>query len=626
MRLYAGSSQQFIDDTVQNQITEKLRTAFFYHFRCNPQPNEVNSWRNSLRSLSQVIQYAELLYHGIILEYQLPLSSKRLDCMICGKDDVGKDNAVIVELKQWEKCEEGDTDRLVSTWVGGAKRDVLHPSVQVGQYQRYLQDVHTAFYDDDPVNLYACSYLHNYNHDESDVIFSSRYQEHVNRCPLFTADHVNRLRDYLIPKLKGAEGMDVLKRVEESKYRPNKKLMEHVNNMIRSRSEYILLDEQLVVFDRVFATAKKGFHDRQKTIIIVKGGPGTGKSVIAINLMADLLKNGYNAHYATGSRAFTETLREVVGSRGSAQFKYFNSYARAQFNDIDFLILDESHRIRSTSNSRFTRKELKSNKSQIQELVDASKVSVFFIDDKQVVRPNEIGSSAYIREQAKINNCKLFEYELDIQFRCAGSDSFINWINNTLGVERTASVLWDKKEIFDFQIMDSPLQLENEIRKKVALGFTGRLAAGFCWSWSNPKVDGTLEDDVVIGDFKRPWDARPEAKHLAPGIPSASLWAYDPNGINQIGCVYTAQGFEFDYIGVIFGKDLIYDPKKADWVAIKENNADSVVKRSKEKLIDLVKNTYRVLLTRGLKGCYVYFMDEDTKNFFKSRIESSKEG
>jgi len=622
MRLYAGTSQQFLEDTVQNQIAEKLKAAFFYHFRYKPSPNEIHSWQNSLRSLSQVIQYAELLYHGIILEYQLPLSSKRLDCMICGRDQMRKDNAVILELKQWEKCQEAESDQLVSTFIGGGMRDILHPSVQVNQYQMYLQDVHTAFYDDpDPVNLSSCSYLHNYHCYGGDVIFAPRYKKHLEKSPLFSADDVEKLKDFLLPKLEEGEGMDVLQRIEESKYRPNKKLMEHVSTMIKERSEYILLDEQLVVFEKVLLTAKKGFNDKQKTMIIIKGGPGTGKSVIAINLMADLLKQGYNAQYATGSRAFTETLRKAIGIRGSVQFKYFNSYGQAEYNIVDVLISDEAHRIRETSNSRFTKKHLRSNKSQIQEIIDVSKVSVFFIDDKQVVRPNEIGSSEYIKKNAEQNNCKVFEYELDIQFRCAGSDAFVNWINNTLGIERTANVIWEEKEEFDFKIIDSPEELENEIREKVAQGFTGRVTAGFCWPWSNPRPDGTLLDDVIIGDYKRPWDAKPEARKLAPGIPPASLWAYDPNGINQIGCIYTAQGFEFDYAGVIFGNDLVYDSQQATWVGNKEHSADNVVKRSKEQFTDLVKNTYRVLLTRGLKGCYVYFMDESTRNFFKSRIE-----
>jgi hypothetical protein len=209
-----------------------------------------------------------------------------------------------------------------------------------------------------------------------------------------------------------------------------------------------------------------------------------------------------------------------------------------------------------------------------------------------------------------------------VQFRCFGSDAFVNWVDNTLGIRRTANVIWERKEEFDFKIMGSPEELEEAIRKQVELGFTGRVIAGYCWHWSMPDQVGNLKDDVVIGGYRRPWDARPEAKKLAPGIPKATLWADDPNGINQVGCVYNAQGFEFDYVGVIFGPDLRYDFDSQRWEGHPEDSHDSTVRSSRDRFVDLVKNTYRVLLSRGMKGCYIHFMDKDTERFFRSRIEN----
>jgi len=413
-----------------------------------------------------------------------------------------------------------------------------------------------------------------------------------------------------------------LARVEKSEYRPSKKLMEHVGKVIKGIPQYILLDEQLVVYDKVFACARKGFHRKKKTAIIIKGGPGTGKSVIAINLMADLLLKGYNTHYATGSRAFTQTLRNIIGTRGAVQFKYFNSYVEAEYNAVDVLICDEAHRIRETSSNRFTPEAKRNNVPQLHEIIDASKVAVFFIDDDQVVRPDEIGSVDYIHSYAENAGCDLYEYELEVQFRCSGSDAFVNWINNTLDIRKTANVLWNAEEDFDFQIFESAESLDHAIRRKVAEGFTARMTAGFCWDWSKAYPDGTLKNDVVIGNYKKPWNAKPEARRIAKGIPKATLWAYDPNGIDQIGCIYTAQGFEFDYVGVIFGKDLVYDFDNQEWNGIKENSSDPVVRRSKNRFVDLIKNTYRVLLSRGMKGCYVYFMDKETERFIRSRTEN----
>ena len=625
MRLYAGSSGQFVEDTVLNQIAGKLKNAFFSYYRYNPPQAEVNSWQNSLRAMAGILQYGDLLDHGVMLEYQLPLTSRRLDFMVTGKGQSNADNAVIVELKQWEKCGSADGANEVATFVGGATREVLHPSAQVGRYRMYLSDTHTAFHEgDNPVLLAACAYLHNYPHDPDDVLYDPKFESVLSSDPIFTMDEAPDLMGYLQERLSAGQGIEVLKRVEESRYRPSRKLMDHVGQVINGNSQYVLLDEQVVAYDKVRALAKKGFHDRRKMVIIIKGEPGTGKSVIAIKLMADLLLSGYNAHYATGSRAFTNTLRKIIGSRGAVQFKYFNSYPAAQPDEIDVLIADESHRIRRTSNNRFMAAAERSNLAQIEELLRAAKVCVFLIDDVQVVRPDEIGSVEYIRRHAQAMNCNIFEYELEAQFRCSGSDAFVNWIDNTLGIRRTANVLWEGNESFDFKIFDSPQAVDEAIRTKAAEGQTARMTAGFCWKWSRPKPDGTLVEDVVIGEYRRPWNAKPETARLARGIPKAYLWAHLPGGIDQIGCIYTAQGFEFDYVGVIFGKDLLYKFEQQEWVGDRQQSHDTVVRRSRDKFADLVKNTYRVLLSRGMKGCYVHFMDKETEHFFRSRMESDK--
>lgn len=622
MRLYAGSSWQFIEDTVQNQIAEKLRLAFAEQYRFNPSRAEVSSWRNSLRAMCSIFQRANLTDHGVLLEYQLPFSSKRLDCMVCGRDAKQRDSAVIVELKQWDSCRIAEGDNEVLTWVGGGNREVLHPAAQARQYKRYLEDVHTAFYEEPSIALNACSYLHNYAAEQDDPLYADKYREAIDECPLFASDDTEALCEFLAVPLSNGNGLDVLRRVEAGKYRPSKKLMEHVAGVIRGDSAYTLLDEQLVVYDKVFAIVRKGFHGRKTTVLIVKGGPGTGKSVVALNLMADLLKEGYNAHYATGSKSFTETLRKVIGRRAAPQFKFFNSYVDAEPNAVDVLICDESHRLREKSLSMYMRKADRPKTLQVEELLRAAKVCVFLIDDKQSVRPNEIGSTGFIREHAEEADCAIHEHELEVQFRCKGSEAFVSWLDNTLGLDRTAHVLWTGNEDFDFRIMESPEALDSAIKNKVREGYAGRLVAGFCWPWSpRPRSDGTLEEDVTIGDFRRPWNARHNATGLAKGIPKAQFWAYEPGGMGQVGCIYTAQGFEFDYVGVIVGPDLTYDLDKQKWLGRPRESKDLGLRGSGEAFVDLVRKAYRVLFSRGMAGCYVYFMDKDAERFFRSRVE-----
>jgi hypothetical protein len=627
MRLYSGMSEDFIRDTARNQIADRLREAFFTYYRHAPSPGEVNSWRNSLRALKDVVDEAGLTDHGVLLEYQLPLSSKRIDCLFCGRDRSANDRAVIVELKQWEACSTTDADNLVQTWVGNSLRDVLHPAVQVDRYRQYLADTHTAFHEGPtPIDLSSCAYLHNYHLAPDDPLREPKFHEVLSTSPVFDADGWSSLGSFLVERLALGAGAPVLQRIERSRYRPSRKLMDHVADTIRSKSPWILLDEQLVVYERIRAAARRAFEDRRKQVIIVRGGPGTGKSVIAINLMADLLREGRNTHYVTGSRAFTETLRSIIGTRSPAVFKYFNSYAQADHNGVDVLVCDESHRIRATSISRFTPKAKRSGQPQAHELIEASKVTVFFVDDRQTVRPNEIGSADYLTEQARALGATVSDYTLEVQYRCAGSDRFVQWIDNTLGIRRTADIIWDGADGFDFRILGSPDELEGAIRARADDGVTARMVAGFCWPWSDPGPDGTLVYDVVIGNFRRPWNAKPNSRRLARGIPPASLWANDPAGIDQVGCVYTAQGFEMDYVGLIWGTDLRYIPDEARWQGNPSASHDTVVKRSGDRFLDLVKNTYRVLLSRGMKGCYVCFLDKETERFVRSRMEGALGG
>jgi hypothetical protein len=621
MRLYSGTTKSLIEDSTYNRIATKLKDAFFTEFRYQPSPAEVNSWNNSLRAVSQVFQAGGLLDHGVLLELQLPLTSKRLDCLVTGYDGMKAPNAVIIELKQWGGCKGASGKNEVATFVGGNVRDVLHPAVQVGRYMTYLTDCHTAFQGEDGINASACSYLHNYSPTKDDPLFLPQFSEQVKKCPVFTAGHVPQLAEFLDQRIHTGDNGVVAATVEQSKYRASKKLLDHVARLIKGKPEYVLLDEQLVVYDKVVEAAMEGIKGKKKVAIIVRGGPGTGKSVIAMNLLGDLSGAGLNAHYVTGSRAFTSTIREIVGSRGAAQVRYFNSYMGADVNVIDVIIADEAHRIRETSNSRRTPKIKRSKRPQIEELLKACRTSVFFIDDNQIVRPGEIGSTQYIKAEAEKLHCDVCEFELEAQFRCAGSHAFVSWINNTLGIQRTPHVMWNQADEFDFRIMPTPQALEDAIREKLGKKSTARLTAGFCWPWSKPRSNGTLVDDVVIADYVRPWNAKSEFGRLAPGIPKESLWAYDSGGVNQIGCVYTAQGFEFDYVGVIFGPDLIYIPETADWKGDKTKSYDREVKKSRDRFTQMVKNTYRVLLTRGMKGCYVHFMDKNTENFFRSRME-----
>jgi DUF2075 family protein len=620
MHLYSGSSVDFVADATQNRIATKLEKSFFDAYRYKPGQSEVRSWQNSLRAMSQAITLGGFEDHGVVLEWRLPLSSRRLDCMLTGHDVEERPNAVIVELKQWETAAPSNIDDCVNTFIGGGVREVLHPSRQVGNYQRYMLDTHTTFSTGN-VALQACSYAHNVTVAEEAALFDAKFETLLQQYPLFAGDQVDELVDFLNASLAAGNGGPVLQEVLGGRYHMHKRLLEHTAGVIRREPTYILLDEQQVAFNGILTHVRARNLSMTKTAVIVRGGPGTGKSVVALNLVAELAGEGIAVHHATGSKAFTENVRKVVGTRGSEMFKYFNSYMNDPGFELDVVICDEAHRIRESSVNRFTPKAARTEKPQIQELIEVAKVSVFFIDDDQVVRPGEVGSAALIKGAAAELGAHVVEYELESQFRCNGSDSYIQWVENTLDIRKTPHVLFDPADEFDFDVVDSPQELEALIRLKAAEGHTARLSAGFCWPWSEPNVDGSLVHDVQLGDWSMPWNAKDVKRKLASDIPKSNFWASDPNGVNQVGCVYTAQGFEYDYAGVIFGKDLVYRPREG-WVGQREFSQDRTVKRAKSSadFLSLVKNTYRVLLTRGLKGCYVYFEDDQTRDFVLSRL------
>ena len=622
MHLYSGTTEQFIGDAVRNRLATQLADRFFDEFRYRPSPSEVTSWQNSLRAMSDVLQLADLKDQGILVELRLPLTSKRLDCLVTGTDRVRGDSAVIVELKQWTNAGRSTITDCVTIAHGSRIKDHLHPSAQVAGYQRYLLDTHPAF-SDGSVSLDGCAYLHNATFNPSSPIFDPALSRLTDRYPAFAGDQADGLASFLDDRIAGPDDGSILDKIASTTFRPHKRLLDHVARVIRHEPAFVLLDEQQVAYNAIMDSVRAAGQNKQQVAFLVEGGPGTGKSVIAVNLVAELSALGLRSIHATGSKAFTQNLRQNVGTRATALFSYFMSLASIS-EQLDVLVLDEAHRIREVSGNRFTRKADRSGKSQIDDILDASRVTVFFIDDLQVVRPEEVGSSELIRNAAaEARGIPIREFELEAHFRANGSDGFVQWIDNTLDIGRTPQILWPMSDDFDFRVVDSIEALEALIRGQAAQGATSRLVAGFCWPWSNPEPDGQLVSDVVVGDWRMPWNARAEAGRLAAGIPKSDYWASDPGGLNQVGCVYTAQGFEFDYVGVIFGRDLVYRPG-VGWVGQPSESKDRYVASknvSTEAFTEYVKNIYRVLLSRGLRGCYVHFLDVQTRDFVLSRLE-----
>jgi len=614
MRLYEAPLEEFKKDVILNQIADKISNNFENYYKRKTNKSEYRSWQNSLPKIKDVVEIAKLKDNNIIIEYELPFSKKsRIDVILLGKNIHNKDNIVIIELKQWsnEYVKETEDEGNLIVDYGKYKKIRAHPSSQVEGYYWHLKDYMTIFEEKDPAILSACVYCHNYNKGNNEILYLPKFKEKITKYPLFSKQDAINLGQYLKERLSNGKGKEVLNRFNLSILKPSKKLLDHTGKMINEQRIFNLIEEQQTAYNTIMSKARKITNTKEKAVIIVKGGPGTGKSVIALEVMGELLRLGRNVVHATGSSTFTKTLRKILGIRSAKQFKFFNSFMESKENENTVLICDEAHRIRKTSENRFTKKEKRNNTPQIDELIKSSKLSIFFIDELQVVRPNEIGNINLIKESAKRLGAKIYETEeLKTQFRCGGSDRYLKLIENILKIKDEEIDIEENLKM-DIKILDSPYKLKQLIDEKNKIKKnSGRIVAGFCWPWSKQKIDGSLINDVKIGDFEMPWEQKDQFWK----------WATEDSGMNQIGTVYTVQGFEFDYIGVIFGNDLVYDLNKKKWIAKPENSKDIVLKRGNKDLLNHLKNIYRVLLSRAHKGIYIYFIDKDTEKYFKSKL------
>lgn len=624
MIVYQGKTYDFCNDVRFNRITDIMENNFYNQRGYRPPKNEKRAWQNSLSRISDLIQIAELRDNFIVLEYEIPYNQSRLDCLLYGEDENKISHIVLIELKQWESVtalpDEGNFK--VETFIGGKEHIVIHPSQQVKGYHQYLYDFISEFENPPPLKLFSCAYCHNYSKKNNSGLLDPIYEELIKQHPLYCKEDVEEIAKELKLRLNNGKGFEIFNRFIRSSIKPSKKLLDNIHHVIKNDVRYSLINEQLIAKNMILSKIKKIKKNKiNKAVIIVRGGPGTGKSVIALNILADLaLKRNY-VLYACKSKAFRDGLRSFVGKEARNLFTNLYSLVprRIKENEIDALLIDEAHRIEKTSNNRYIPVEYRTDMSQIDQLIRCAKLSVFFIDDHQVVRSSEIGSTELIKESARKFNAQIDEVELHSQFRCMGSNDYLDWVESILGYKQIQKKFKITGE-FDFRIFESPHQLYEELKKReLEKSNSARLTAGYCWKWSNPLPDGTLVKDVVIGDFAMPWETKGERS--ISGYPPWYEWAFKPKGFEQVGCIYTAQGFEFDYIGVIIGDDLYYDSKTDSLKCDISKTADPTLKKDKVNFEKYVKNIYRVLLTRGIKGCYIYFVNKETKNYFEKYIE-----
>lgn len=615
MIVYEADKKQFLHQSDYDDIENVILASFKAATGRRVNDSEMRSWRESLRHVAMVLRDDEIPNEmGIAVELHIPQSSKRIDVTLTGRDEAGNKNAVVIELKQWEKVAATDKDAIVVTYIGKGQREAVHPSYQAWSYASLLEGFNEAVYDGG-ISIKPCAYLHNYTRDG--VIDAPHYAGYTLKAPLFLkgAEERQQLRDFIKKHIKYGDSKEVLYELANGRIRPAKALADALKGLLTAKPEFVLIDDQKEVFEAAQASARTA-SPKKPRVVIIEGGPGTGKTVLAINLLVHLTSAGLFGQYVSKNAAPREVYQSrlvgtITKTKFSSMFTGSGSFCNVADNTYDFLVVDEAHRLNGKSGLYGNLGE-----NQVKELINASACTIFFIDEDQRVALADIGTKQAIRDFASAKGAQIEEYELASQFRCSGSDGYLAWLDNALDIRPTANTVLDKAE-YDFQVFDSPEALHEAIIVKNTQN-KARVVAGYCWPWLSK--NDPQADDIVIGEhYRRQWNLDKDGP----------LWIIAPESVEQVGCIHTCQGLEVDYIGVIIGPDFIVRDGKIITVPEERDRHDKTIRGYKKRLkidpeqvkaeVDLIiKNTYRTLMTRGMKGCYVFCDDQETAKYFHS--------
>lgn len=617
MIIYLETREVFLEHVRRNRIEDEVGERLKLIAGRRVSPAEMRSWRNSLMYVSNILQAPEIPASlGVAIEYQIHNTSRRIDLLLSGRSVDDRHAAVIVELKQWEQVAATDMDGLVRTVVGGGPRDLTHPSYQAWSYSCLLEDFNTAV-QEQAIVISPCAYLHNCS--DGGGVLADCYGYLLERAPLFLRQDTDAMVDFLCRCLRQGDGGETIERIRDGRARPSRQLAECFEQMVLGNSEFTLIDEQKVVYERVLALARR-LRPGKRTVVLVRGGPGTGKSVVAIHLMASLLEKRLNVRYVSKNAAPRTVFRakltgQMRRSRYDNLFSGSGAFVDCPPGLYDVLVVDEAHRL-----NRFSGLYGNQGENQVKEIINASHLSVFFLDEDQQVAWKDIGTEAEIREHASALGAEVITDELPSQFRCAGSDGYLAWLDDLLGIRPTVNSELDPGAV-DVRLFDDPLSLHAAIRQANGNN-RARLVAGYCWNWVSKK--NPAPNDIVMPEYgyAARWNLAAEG----------NTWIISPTGVEEVGCVHTCQGLEVDTIGVIIGPDLVVrdgelrvdpsararsDKSLSGWRQALVTEPEV----TKQRVSRLIRNTYRTLMSRGMKSCWLFACDPELQAFLRQRLE-----
>lgn len=621
MIVYLSTKDDFRSDVLSNRIEEKVHGELQRKLGKTVGDSELASWRNSLPYMDRILGDAAIPGDsGVAIEFNIPQTGKRVDFIITGRREDDQRVAIVVELKQWQSVSETPKDAIVSTFLGGREREVNHPSYQAWSYAMLIEDFNENVRID-PINLHPCAYLHNC--DSGAVVNAPFYRQHTLLAPAFLKDDAAKLQEFIKKHVRRGDNGEAIYRIRDGRVRPSKSLADHLASLLQGNREFYLIDDQKLVYETALHLAERA-QDGPKQVLIVRGGPGTGKSVVAINLLVEISQRDLIVKYVTKNSApravYESKLAGVMTkSRISNLFVGSGSFTGADLDDFDVLVVDEAHRLNEKSG-------LFSNlgENQVKELIGSARTTVFFIDENQRIHWKDIGNSDEIRRWANFYEAEVTEMALESQFRCNGSDGYLAWVDNALQIRKTQNRTLEGSN-YEFKVCDSISEFRDLIYQRNTDSNKARMVAGYCWDWITKTKDPEGYDiDFPAEGFRARWNLDKDG----------SLWIIAPGSVKEVGCIHTCQGLELEYVGVLLGPDLIVRSGKVITNVGKRSKNDSSIKGYKsmskvnpQQALDfadeIIKNTYRTLMTRGIKGCYIYSVDPETNEYFKALAEGA---
>ena len=617
MIVYQSDKKGFLQDVLTNDIDTKIHKAFYAHLGRHTSHNEVLSWSNSMMFMNNILVDPDISNSaGISIEFQVPLTSKRIDFIITGLNEKKEEQVIIIELKQWSNAQRTNKDAIVRTRFQNGEVETAHPSYQAWSYAALIESYNKTV-QDEKVALIPCAYLHNYTPDG--VITHPFYAEHIRRAPIFLKPDALKLRDFIKHFVRYGDDRDILYKIENGRIRPSKQLADSLESMISGNQEFIMIDDQKLVFETAMSMALKARPDK-KQVLVVEGGPGTGKSVVAVNLLVELTKANLIVKYVSKNAAPREVYKAkltgtVKRSNIDNMFGGTGSFYECEPNIFDVLIVDEAHRLNLKSGLYQNMGE-----NQVFEILRASKCTIFFIDNDQRIHIKDVGESSQIEKWARKEGAVVQHLRLESQFRCNGSDGYLAWLDQSLQIRETANLLLSQED-FDFRIFSDPNEMRYAIEEKNKINNKARIVAGYCWDWKTKKSKDLYDIEIPDFNFKMKWNL----------VQDGSTWIIADDSVNEAGCIHTCQGLELDYVGVIVGLDLQYENGRMLTDVTQRSGMDNSIKGIKTLLRNspeeglrvadrIIKNTYRTLMTRGMKGCFVYFCDKKLEAYFRQKV------